>query len=457
MTALDPIPHFPEGMYQHGHPWPYQRAHMVDCRDHGAVLDRVTNDAPAIQRAIDSFNGERGWVYVPGHALCDDDVDAKRVAIIGDDPPGISGGGGSVLEFTGSHGVFSSIEDNYAYRIIGVEILGSNEGAPTASGQVLVDFTGQNYPALYRCRVRRGEIAVRLADGSTINCFYGRFFGVDIDECVQGWDADSNAHYVFGGRVQKCTDGADIDSAASAIMFFGTTFEANTSHAIASTGNNVSMFGVYFENPDAEANLHVRSGAGRHMHYGCHWSSGLNILDDNSPTVVSGVGYGSSGSIDNVLDDLELIVDLFTPRGDIGPNRTPDSLAGDFNLRGTAPHGVFYGGEGTVAAGDVIGVWEFTGNDGNISGSDRPAARVEAVATGDWTSGSAPVALVFKTRNADTDPPIERARIDADGNIAIGDTGSTPGTPASGGVLYVESGALKYIGSSGTITTIANA
>ena len=35
--------------------------------------------------------------------------------------------------------------------------------------------------------------------------------------------------------------------------------------------------------------------------------------------------------------------------------------------------------------------------------------------------------------------------------------GSAPSTPSGGGVLYVEGGALKYRGSSGTVTTIANA
>ena len=34
---------------------------------------------------------------------------------------------------------------------------------------------------------------------------------------------------------------------------------------------------------------------------------------------------------------------------------------------------------------------------------------------------------------------------------------TAPSTPTGGGIVYVESGALKYIGSSGTITTIANA
>ena len=64
---------------------------------------------------------------------------------------------------------------------------------------------------------------------------------------------------------------------------------------------------------------------------------------------------------------------------------------------------------------------------------------------------------------------VERARIDSSGNLLVGTT-STPTTAAkviamgnataptasiTGGVLYVESGALKFRGSSGTVTTIA--
>tara|TARA_R100001594_G_scaffold115913_2_gene150827 strand:- start:260 stop:802 length:543 start_codon:yes stop_codon:yes gene_type:complete len=35
--------------------------------------------------------------------------------------------------------------------------------------------------------------------------------------------------------------------------------------------------------------------------------------------------------------------------------------------------------------------------------------------------------------------------------------GSAPDTPTGGGILYVQSGALKYKGSSGTVTTLGNA
>jgi hypothetical protein len=40
------------------------------------------------------------------------------------------------------------------------------------------------------------------------------------------------------------------------------------------------------------------------------------------------------------------------------------------------------------------------------------------------------------------------------GVLYIANRGSVPGTPSSGGVIYVEGGALKYKGSSGTVTTL---
>jgi hypothetical protein len=48
---------------------------------------------------------------------------------------------------------------------------------------------------------------------------------------------------------------------------------------------------------------------------------------------------------------------------------------------------------------------------------------------------------------------IIKQRFHLEGRAFIGNT-TAPSTPTAGGVLYVESGALKYIGSSGTITTL---
>lgn len=75
-------------------------------------------------------------------------------------------------------------------------------------------------------------------------------------------------------------------------------------------------------------------------------------------------------------------------------------------------------------------------------------------------------AIQLRTNNT------ERARITSDGSLGIGGTSFGSGAlvmfianattapttdPTGGGILYVESGALKYRGSSGTVTTIANA
>lgn len=48
-----------------------------------------------------------------------------------------------------------------------------------------------------------------------------------------------------------------------------------------------------------------------------------------------------------------------------------------------------------------------------------------------------------------------RVRLDANGNAKIFNTVSAPATPSGGGILYVQAGALKFIGSSGTVTTLA--
>jgi hypothetical protein len=48
-------------------------------------------------------------------------------------------------------------------------------------------------------------------------------------------------------------------------------------------------------------------------------------------------------------------------------------------------------------------------------------------------------------------------RIEQDRSVFVANVSTEPATPSGGGVFYVEAGALKYKGSSGTVTTIANA
>jgi hypothetical protein len=120
---------------------------------------------------------------------------------------------------------------------------------------------------------------------------------------------------------------------------------------------------------------------------------------------------------------------------------------------------------------DSVGlrVLQSTGGTAGIQFTDDPV-------TADWGSILATSANVILRSNSflqfQTGGATERMRIDSSGNVGVGVStfgtsaakvlglanATAPSTsPAGMGQLYVEAGALKYRGSSGTVTTIANA
>lgn len=132
-------------------------------------------------------------------------------------------------------------------------------------------------------------------------------------------------------------------------------------------------------------------------------------------------------------------------------------------------------GIGTASPGRKLHVASAGANyiaSNNTSGSTSAlllGAESGQTAVYSWTtvSGSTGVPLLFFTGAS------EVGRFDTNGNlglrtqsfgassvgvIGIGNATTVPtSNPTGGGVLYVEAGALKYRGSSGTVTTIANA
>jgi hypothetical protein len=104
----------------------------------------------------------------------------------------------------------------------------------------------------------------------------------------------------------------------------------------------------------------------------------------------------------------------------------------------------------------------------NFRSSGYSSARIEAVTPAATNNTD----LVFYNFKGVTISGDETMRITSDGNVGVGVStfgtsaakvlglanATAPSTsPAGMGQLYVEAGALKYRGSSGTITTIANA
>jgi hypothetical protein len=147
--------------------------------------------------------------------------------------------------------------------------------------------------------------------------------------------------------------------------------------------------------------------------------------------------------------------------GNVGIGATnPTSL---LHLNSTADNGnptlTISGGTGS---GTNVGQISFYSNSGSAETS-----RIQAIRD----AGNGYGALTFFTTSSGGNT--EKMRIDRNGNIGIGTTDqfgsgavviglhnatTAPTTnPTDGGVLYVSAGALKYRGSSGTVTTIAPA
>ena len=107
-----------------------------------------------------------------------------------------------------------------------------------------------------------------------------------------------------------------------------------------------------------------------------------------------------------------------------------------------------------VSNGDALGAVIFNAADGGVY---RQAAKIVSEIDGAPAAGDTPGRIVFETTLATTTGTTRRMEINNAGNIKIFNTSTAPASVVGGGYLYVEGGALKYFGSSGTITTIAPA
>lgn len=301
-----------------------------------------TDVTTEVQALIDSFGGGRGVVEFPdgdGMYTFTANLDVKTCTLRGG-KPGTSSGDGTVLHFDGDYGIYSSVESNAGYGLENMRVEGSNGGTVTDADQVLVDFTGQNYPQLSNVRIAFGGVGIRLEQGTGFACNYGSFQRVNIDKCYTGVEGliagglGNNTHEFYGGRIWACSTAVHIGTGLSNWNFWGTAFEANTVAGVNSGGLNINFFGARFENPALTgtggilSSLYLRSGAGRHNDVGSHWSSGLDVIDENDPGVVetnSRKGGGERTAPTKLTSSRNLWTNL--QNHDSDGNGIPDGMA----------------------------------------------------------------------------------------------------------------------------------
>jgi hypothetical protein len=121
-----------------------------------------------------------------------------------------------------------------------------------------------------------------------------------------------------------------------------------------------------------------------------------------------------------------------------------------------APDFVLFRNSASPAAADQIANVVFRGK--NSAGADQNYARILSTIIS-TTSGSAVGDMRFGIQTAtgfNDLLTLATAGLALTGNFFMSNT-TAPATPTGGGVVYVESGALKYKGSSGTVTTLGAA
>lgn len=179
-------------------------------------------------------------------------------------------------------------------------------------------------------------------------------------------------------------------------------------------------------------------------------SSTLQVTGDAAFISRALIGGVTSGGIYN--QGLQ----LYGTSGD----SSQTSLQWSYGNNANAPYTLFVktrdataqGTAGAVLSGDSIGSISFAPSDGtNIIG---PNVSITARAEANATLANAPMALQFYTGS---NGGSLRMSVSSTGIVSIYNATAPVTSPAGLGQLYVEAGALKYRGSSGTVTTIAAA
>jgi hypothetical protein len=203
---------------------------------------------------------------------------------------------------------------------------------------------------------------------------------------------------------------------------------------------------------------------------GATGTTSTNLVFSASPTftgtlaaaaITASTTLGVTG-VSNLLGGVVLntATTSFTQRfQSLSTTAQPNAIFFKYIANATGPDITFGKSRGTTATavdavqnGDTLAALAFGGTDGT---SFITPAAINAVVDGVVSTGNIPTALYFATGSSSGGGT--RLAISSAGILSISNATAPVTSPAGLGQLYVEAGALKYRGSSGTVTTIAAA
>ena len=158
-------------------------------------------------------------------------------------------------------------------------------------------------------------------------------------------------------------------------------------------------------------------------------------IDSSGHLLVGGSTSIRSGSIEVIQSfaDAEINVTESSDSGN-GPK-----------LRLTRTRGSNVSSPTAISSGNFMGRIEFDSYD---SADYRTGARIEAIASGNWSSSNCPTDLYFSTTSSRSNSPTERMRIDSSGRLLVGTT--TEGEATADNLTIEDSGHCGITLRSGT-------
>jgi hypothetical protein len=251
---------------------------------YGAIGDGVTNDTMAIQAAIDAAEAAGGGVvYCPAglYKITATLTMGSDVTLVG------AGRYATRLKGNLTSALLQSPNTAARYYRWGIHDMGFDNTAKTNAGGIALDLTCISHAHVSNVEINNVETGVLIDAQAGTGAYYNDCYSVAVSDVVNGLVVrdGANDNRWFGGRINACTIGIDIDDCAR-IDIYGVSIEVFTTGirvGNAALTQYVSAYGVRLENTPT-------SGTGISLSANAQTTAILNPMFTGLTTAISDSG-----------------------------------------------------------------------------------------------------------------------------------------------------------------------